>query len=130
MKDRLEGKKIIRKIIAHFEHTCRKHPEFCKGLFPFQMEKLDDRTLSEKREALVASSAAALARARQQVKDGEEKGMLLWTDILQCEIQEAMDAVVNGRAEDAIEELYDSIAVCLRAICVIESHKEGTGNEE
>lgn len=115
-------KDMLKRIVVHFEHACKKHPEFCAGLFPFQMEKMADRTLSEKREALVASSAAALVRARQQIKDGEEKGMLLWTDILQCEIQEAMDAVVNGRAEDAIEELYDSIAVCLRVICVIESH--------
>lgn len=124
-------KGMVKKIVEHFEHACNKHPEFCAGLFPFQMEKLADRALSEKREALVASSAAALAKARQEVKDGEENGMLLWTDILQCEIQEAMDAVVNGRTEEAIEELYDSIAVCLRAICVMESRlKGGTENDE
>lgn len=44
--------------------------------------------------------------------------------LLRCELLEAEDAYLRGNKSQAVEELYDAIAVCLRTIDVLEGRQK------
>ena len=105
----------IEKIQEHYDHAREKHPCFCDRLLP---EEDPAVTLSLKDKIKLH-----LGTYRRHVEVGTHNGSLLWNDILDCEKFEAIEAIANGDTEAAVEECYDSIAVLLRVIDVLEGRQ-------
>lgn len=96
----------IGKVMEHYDHARAKHPIFCDCLTHWD-------TPSE--------TAGQLRVARNMLQRATENGNVsAFEEVLMCELYEFVDALANGDNEAAIEELYDSAAVALRMIDVIE----------
>ena len=102
------------RIRQHYDHAREKHPYFCDWVEP-----RDDT--SEKAKAKIETILAVI---RVIIKEGAEKHTLGWDDLLNCEVWEVFDALANGDKAQAVEELYDCVAVCLRAIDVLEGRQQ------
>ena len=96
-----------KRITDHYLHAREKHPYFCDRLTCFS-DTGADTYLEIHREILIAS---------EYVGDVEA------VDIILCELYEAVQAYTHGDKAQAVEELYDCIAVCLRAIDVLEGRQ-------
>lgn len=101
------------RISAHYRHAREKHPYFCDWVKP------DFATASEKTRI-----ADVLAVVRNRITYGIEHRSLGWEDLLDCELWEVFNALAKGDTAHAIEEVYDMIAVCLRAIDVLEGRQK------
>jgi len=89
-----------RKIQVHLEHAKRKHQHFADALtYEYVEPNTPARALSIFRDQIAA-----------QIRDGK----VYAKTILNCELAEVYEAIAAGRAEDAIEEIYDAVAVLLR----------------
>ena len=102
----------IEKIKAHYEHTCTKHPYFCDKLFVKQ--KWSDFAICAQED---------LSTTRNIVKTLIENGAISAQWLLRCEVAEIQEAFARGDIDNAVEECYDSIAVLLRTIDVLEGRQ-------
>ena len=98
----------------HYAHAREKHPYFCDMMMP--RRTYPDATKEEIR--------CSLENVRREIKVEAEEHTLAWDALLNCEIWEVYDALANGDKAQAVEELYDCIAVCLRAIDVLEGRQK------
>jgi hypothetical protein len=102
---------IIEKIEKHYSHAQQKHPYFCDCLDPH------GRILPYNGVTKV------LEYVRECNKKSIDMGNIGWHDLLICEIWEVYEALSRNDKEQAVEELYDSIAVLLRTIDVLEGRQ-------
>lgn len=98
----------IDKIIEHYNHAREKHPYFADRI----------TCLSER------GANARLYLYRELLDTEEHTGHLEAVDIIQCELYEAMQAYTHGDKTQAVEELYDCVAVLLRTIDVLEGRQK------
>ena len=103
----------VREIERHYEHAKEKHPYFCDRLLPSWPE-----------DALRVRVRDVLFSSRSRVKRGSIDHNLMWNEILDCEVWEATEAMLDNRTEGAVYELYNCIAVLLRAIDVLRGRQE------
>lgn len=101
-------------VMAHYAHAREKHPYFCDHLTPAWVAPTNIK------EHVARSLADRRAHIKMMIGDGN----LLWTHLLDCEMWEATDAIVNGDKAHTVEELCDCVAVCLRAIDVLEGRQK------
>lgn len=101
------------RICKHYIHAKEKHPCFCDWIGPTNKSPCDVERVKKQ-----------LAISHRCIKRNMKLGRLGWDDILDCEVWEVFDALVRGDKVQAVEELYDCIAVCLRAIDVIEGSQK------
>lgn len=103
-------------VMAHYAHAREKHPYFCDRMLPAWAEpNIKDHI------------RRVLENRRARLKQGAGDGNLLWNEILDCEVWEATEAIYERDYAHAVEELYDCVAVCLRAIDVLEG-RQALGN--
>ena len=103
----------LSKIIEHYDHAIEKHPYFCDWVEP------QGKTPEEVSKKI----AFTLAKIRKYIKDNAKKHVLGWDDLLNCEVWEVFEALATGNKAQAVEELYDCIAVLLRTIDVLEGRQ-------
>lgn len=99
-------------VMAHYAHAKEKHPYFCDMLLPPSSEWTKEDAhwyLNEFRNSITAQM---------------QTHRLLWSELCNCEIAEAEDALINGGTTHAVEECYDAIAVLLRTIDVLEGRQK------
>lgn len=97
------------RVRQHYDHAREKHPYFCDKIIA-NTSKTDIDTYLELCRAVLA------ARERQ----GEVEAF----DVIECEFYEAMQAYTHRGTAAAVEELYDTIAVLLRTIDVLEGRQK------
>ncbi|MBO7685252.1 MAG: hypothetical protein J6V72_02640, partial [Kiritimatiellae bacterium] len=102
---------------AHYAHAKAKHPYFCDALLPTQVP--NPMLADDMHREIVAN----LRFMRERLKRGKELKNTLWNEILNCEVWEATEAIANNDPAAAVEELYDSVAVLLRTIDVLEGRQ-------
>lgn len=105
-------------IEKHWLHAKEKHPYFCDGLLPTRVPN------SMTKEEIDAQIAGNLRFMRKRLMHGAKLGNLMWNEVLNCEVWEAMEALANGDMDSAKEELYDCVAVLLRTIDVLNGMQE------
>ena len=103
----------IDKIAAHYAHAREKHPYFCDWVEPH----------GKTPEEVSKKIAFTLAKIRKYIKDNAKKHVLGWDDLLNCEVWEVFEALATGNKAQAVEELYDCIAILLRTIDVLEGRQ-------
>jgi hypothetical protein len=101
----------IEKIKQHYEHAKAKHPYFC-DIITCLSETGADTHLDIYRATLAAEIATNNVEA---------------STLLKCEYYEAIQAYTKGNIPAAIEECYDTIAVILRLVDVLEG-RQALGN--
>ena len=100
----------IEKIQSHYDHAREKHPYFCDYIVPdFFNEQEADGELEEFRGIL-----------KTRVKAEH----VCFLHVLRCEVSEIRNAIAHGNTDAAVEECYDSIAVLLRVIDVLEGRQQ------
>ena len=92
--------------VAHFAKALRKHPRFADAL-----HKYTDVKFAE----------AALEKMRDKLDFMRECDAVSADDLVECEMLEAFCA---KSAQEAISELYDSVAVLMRMIAVVEGKQK------
>lgn len=93
-------------IKMHYIHAQGRHPYFCDRLQPFHCDETD--------------ASVWLKRKRLFLKEEIERGDATAAAVLDCELYEIYTAIAQGDSEQAIQEIYDAIAVLLRMKDVIE----------
>lgn len=96
-------------LLQHYNHARRKHPHFADRLFI-----LGHGSHLELNERL-------LEKERQFIQSQIDAGCVSAESILSCELREAAVEVSRRDWKLAVEELYDSAAVILRMIDMIET---------
>lgn len=94
-------------VMAHYAHAREKYPYFCDGIL-----------------SPVEDYKGALANQRSRLATTRSCGMVAACDLVDCELLEAYVEAANGKNYAAVEELYDAIAVLLRAIDVLEGRQK------
>lgn len=97
---------IIDKIKEHYIRA-RENPYFCDKLTYLNNFSAD----------------SALCTGRTILNNGIKRGNVSFSDVLECEMYEAIKEIANDNKERAIEEFLDMIAVCLRGIDVLEGRQ-------
>ena len=108
------------RIASHYTHAKEKHPYFCDAMAPIDLDKEDKEGLADYRESVKRH----LSDMRSDIEVLIKKGELDWNDLVLCELWEVDEAIANGDTANAVEELYDAIAVCLRTIDVLEGRQK------
>lgn len=96
------------RVRAHYEHAIEKHPYFCDRVTDCSKTGVDIR----------------LELNRTLLEVEERIGELEAVSVIECELSEAVQAYTHGDTAHAIEELYDTIAVLLRTIDVLEGRQK------
>lgn len=96
------------KIVEHYNHAREKHPYFCDRI----------TCLSETGVDTHLGLTRSLLGAEIRTSDIEA------VTVIQCELFEAVQAYIYGKATHAIEKVYDCIAVLLRLIDVLEGRQK------
>ena len=102
------NQRVVSAIERHYNHAKEKHPYFC-DIITCLSENGADTHLDIYRTTLSAEENA----------DAVEAGTILF-----CEFCEAMQAYTRGDTAAAVEECYDTIAVLLRVIDVLEGRQQ------
>ena len=110
----------ISNILKHYAHAREKHPYFCDKIAPVDLDKEDKEGLADYRESV----KRRLSDMRSDIEVLIKKGDLNWNDLALCELWEVDEAIANGDTAHAVEEFCDCIAVCLRAIDVLEGRQK------
>ena len=97
--------------LYHYAHAKEKHPYFCDQLSP-----------NGPRVGEIIK--ATLAVIRKGVQQSIANGNLEFDELLNCEVWEMQEALAKGDTAQAVEELYDCIAICLRTIDVLEGRQK------
>lgn len=103
----------ISNIIKHYAHVKEKHPYFCDWVMPDTTSEYDRKRVE-----------SGLKYTRKRLADATKRGTRGWDDILDCKMWEVFDALVRGDRAQAVEELYDCIAILLRVIDVLEGRQK------
>lgn len=98
----------VSNILKHYAHAKEKHPYFCDDLLP----KLEHEEMRRHVQNVLTS-------IRKNLECKAQAEHVEWYNILNCEVWEVLDAMANNDKAQAIEELYDCVAVCLRTIDVL-----------
>ena len=101
------------RIRDHYAHACEKHPYFCDWIGPDERHKDSRERVNN-----------VLRISRRRISYGIKHGNLGWDDLLDCEVWEVFDALIRGDKAQAVEELYDCVAILLRAIDVLEGRQK------
>lgn len=104
------------RICKHYVHAKEERPYFCDNLLPRDIEP-PELPIEEQIEI-------NLAIARKRIESGAKLGNILWNEILDCEVWEAVEAINNRDYDAAVEKCYDAIAVLLRTIDVLERRQK------
>lgn len=96
------------RILQHYVHAKEKHPYFCDRITCFSEEGADTH----------------LGLYRALLESEECAGDLEVVDVIQCELYEAVQAYTHGDTAHAVEECYDTIAVLLRMVDVLEGRQK------
>lgn len=100
----------LSKILKHYAHAKDKHPYFCDLI---------------KSDGLPFDFAGwSLEDCRKRLTHAREANVVRWDELLDCEKYEAMVEINHGDTAHAVEELYDTIAVLLRTIDVLEGRQK------
>lgn len=100
-------------VIAITRHYCRakaKHPYFADELLTL--------------DGTVENISRCLAYCRKELKQEIEYECAAAETILECELYEMKHAVARGDNAHAVEECYDTIAVLLRMVDVLEGRQK------
>ena len=108
------------RIHTHYAHAREKHPYFCDRLLPIDLETATPEDVIDFRKMISQMLSSSRDNIRARIKDGD----LTYGDVVGCELWEVDEAIANNDKAHAIEELYDTIAVCLRTIDVIEGRQK------
>ena len=100
-----------RRLSEHYVHAISKHRYFCDALVDNRRYRSDGGPDNH------------LDLARMMIRTRKSEGRLDFLDLADCEIAEMFAAYAKGDKEHAVEELYDTIAVLLRAVDVIEGRQ-------
>lgn len=103
------NQRMVSSIERHYNHAKEKHLYFCDTLVPYMYSTED---------------SDGHLRVLRNVLKNAKPGSFTMTDVINCEIEEMLNAIVHGETENAIEEAYDCIAVLLRVIDVLEGRQE------
>lgn len=95
-------------VLDELDNAKRKHPKFVDH-FTFTTYKTFEPELRGRRSKLEVSKL---------------QGNVMFHDILECEMFEALDAYVHGDLAHARQELAQCAAVCIRAMEYIEKEME------
>ena len=106
----------------HYAKAMRKHPRFADALF-------DWRELTHPFSGVSTLAQSRLKSCRRSVATGEQYHRLIAGDLLNCEIAEAFAAHEQGNAAETVSELYDTVAVLMRMIAVVEGKQKLGGAE-
>lgn len=116
MTTRNSLKEAIKKAKQHYDHACKKHPFFAD-----EMCRID------------YSWYSAAIRFKEYLKyqtvlhnDGEPTYCLA-KYVLDAELAEVYDAYCKGNYDQAVEEIYDAIAVLLRMEDMVIDKKQEAG---
>ena len=102
-----------KRIRQHYAYARLKHPAFCNWILPRKTTKdIKDKI------------AYNLTRVRERIAVAEEKGVLGWDDILDCQMWKVFDALAKGDNDKAVKTMYKMIAVILRTIDVVEGRQK------
>lgn len=110
-----------RRITDHYLSAREKHPYFCDMI---------DESSPQVSFPQFDHIGYMLSDYRERIAYTRDRGIVRWSDLLFCETYEALEAIKRGDKAQAVEELYDCIAVCLRAIDVLEGRQELGKQEE
>jgi hypothetical protein len=113
----------IEKIREHYEHAKEKHPYFCDGLLPTDID------MGWSKGEVLQKIVLELRLARDRIEVGGKSGNRLWNEILNCEVWELTEAIYHKNTTAAIEECYDAIAVLLRLVDLLEG-RQALGDPE
>ena len=94
--------------LCHYAHAIEKHPYFCDKITCISAADADFN----------------LQLNRQVLGAAERNGNAEAVDVIDCELSEAVQAYTHGDTSAAVEELYDTIAVLLRTIDVLEGRQK------
>ena len=97
----------------HYEHACEKHPWFC--------EDICEKTSSWARRA--EDCKVYLMDCSEKHDKGQETDCYSF-DIIAAELAEIYAAYAAGDYDEAIQEIYDAIAILLRMEDMILEKKE------
>lgn len=110
--------KKLQNITHHYYHAVEKHPYFCDGLLPTDVPN------PMTRDAMMREITENLSAGRKRLERGMVHENIMWNEILNCEIWEVTESLAKGDTEHAVYECYDSIAILLRVIDVLEGRQE------
>lgn len=97
---------FVLKIAEHYCHAKRKHPYFADRLF------IDDNDAKRAKRYLES--------VRMLLNIERKQGRVYAETLANCEVAEVCDAIARGDKAAAVEECYDTIAVLLRMVDVLE----------
>ena len=100
---------VVGAIERHYKHAKEKHPYFCDII-------CRDKTQFD-------GASFLLDDYRQRIKCSIDSKVLCWSDLLGCEMYEALVEIGNGKTAAAVEECYDAIAVLLRVVDVLQGRQ-------
>ena len=100
-------------ILKHYAHARKKHPYFCDRLLP-----------ELGHEEMRMHTKRVLTSIRKNLEGRARAGHVGWDNLLNCEVWEVLNAMANNDKAQAIEELYDCIAVLLCTIDVLEGRQK------
>lgn len=107
---------VVCAIERHYKRAKEKHPYFCDII-------CRDKTWFD-------GASFLLNDYRQRIRCSIDSETLCWSDLLGCEVYEALVEIGNGKTSNAVEECYDAIAVLLRVVDVLEGRQAlGRPNE-
>lgn len=96
------------RIAEHYDHARAKHPNFVDKMFI----KEEDQSFTDD-----ADSRLSIWRMLVSLEKPEAESVLM------CEFTEARQAYALGNKAAAVEELYDTVAVLLRMVDVLEGRQ-------
>ncbi len=99
----------ITRILSHYDHAREKHPYFC------------DRLLSSTLPPTYREEV--LSGTRRMLLTQQAFNQVYALSLLECEEDELKLAISRGDISNAIEEVYDCIAVLLRVVDVLEGRQ-------
>ena len=105
---------VIDKIESHLYKACVKHPDF--GV------RLPKQT--------VLAAEASLHICRENLVRKTSLGLVAPDDLLACEMAEVWGAYAKGDIDNAIDEIYDAIAVLMRLVARLEAEKKKKKKKE
>lgn len=92
----------MERIMAHYEHACKKHPAFADMLFNQKARPMSSKDYKEIRDT------------------NHALGKCTPLNVLLAEYAEVIEAMQHGEWDQARYEVYDCIAVLLRMIDMME----------
>ena len=108
---------MIRAFPKEWVGRCSLH--FCKAVEKHPVVFVSTFTDKSKQDAI-----DILADRRWKLKKLVDGCAVTVFPLLECEFYEALVEYTSGNMDAAVDELYDAIAVLMRAICVIEGTQD------